>query len=40
MATGRNTSNGIVCPKPANSQLGIIRSAPSSQPMYQSGCTA
>lgn len=37
---GRSTSNGIVCPSPVNSQLGMILNAPSSQPMYQSGCTA
>ena len=28
----------IVQPKKFDSQLGIMRSAPSSQPMYQSGC--
>ena len=31
---------GMVWPHPTHSQLGMIRSAPSSQPMYQSGCTA
>ena len=37
---GRKTSKGMVCPAPANSHDGMMRSAPSSQPMYQSGCTA
>ena len=37
---GRNTSKGMVCPHPANSHEGMMRSAPSSQPMYQSGWTA
>ena len=40
MTAGRNTSKGMVWPKPVNSQLGMMRSAPSSQPMYQSGWTA
>ena len=37
---GRNTSSGMVCPKLANSHDGMMRRAPSSQPMYQSGWTA
>ena len=37
---GRKTSSGTVCPQKASSQDGMMRKAPSSQPMYQSGCTA
>ena len=36
---GKNTF-GIMCPGRWISQLGMTRSAPSSQPMYQSGWTA
>ena len=40
ITAGRKTSRGRVWPQPTHSQLGMIRRAPSSQPMYQSGCTA
>ena len=37
---GRKTSRGTVWPRPVSSHDGMMRRAPSSQPMYQSGCTA
>ena len=37
---GRKTSSGTVWPQKASSQDGMMRRAPSSQPMYQSGWTA
>ena len=40
MTAGRKTSSGMVWPKPVHSQDGMMRRAPSSHPMYQSGWTA
>ena len=40
ITAGRKTSSGMVWPQPVNSHDGMMRSAPSSQPMYQSGWTA
>src|SRR4029077_13929449 len=34
---GMNTLNGIVCPATFHSQAGMMRSAPSSNPMEKSG---
>ncbi len=39
MAAGKRTFRlSVQFPKSTNSMFGIIRRAPSSQPMYQSGC--
>src|SRR6266849_6999967 len=39
-ANGMSTLNVTVCPRKFHSQAGIMRSAPSRMPMYQSGWDA
>ena len=37
---GKRITNGMVWPHNVQEMGGMMRRAPSSQPMYQSGCTA